>query len=61
MMVFEPPCTERYARGCERSTAQIMSSLLLDYAPSMGALEEETLSSLLSNGMYNELDKELEK
>ena len=30
-------------------------------APSMGALEEETLNSLLSNGMYNELDKELEK
>ena len=30
-MVFEPPCTERYARWCERSTAQIMSSLLLDY------------------------------
>ena len=29
-MVFEPPCTERYARWCERSTAQIMSSLLLD-------------------------------
>ena len=30
-MVFEPPCTERYARWCERSTAQIMSSLLLDF------------------------------
>ena len=29
-MVFEPPCTERYARWCERSTAQIMISLLLD-------------------------------
>lgn len=35
--------------------------LFLACAPSMGALEEETLSSLLSNGMYNELDKELEK
>ena len=30
-MVFEPPCTERYARWCERTTAQIMSTLLLDY------------------------------
>ena len=29
-MVFEPPCTERYARWCERTTAQIMSTLLLD-------------------------------
>ena len=30
-MVFEPPCTERYARWCDRTTAQIMSTLLLDY------------------------------
>ena len=28
---IEPPCTERYARWCERSPAQIMSRLLLDY------------------------------
>ena len=27
----EPPCTERYARWCERSATQIMGSLLLDY------------------------------
>ena len=26
----EPPCTERYARWCERSAGQIMVSLLLD-------------------------------
>ena len=30
MKTKEPPCTERYARWCERSTAQIMGSLLLD-------------------------------
>ena len=28
--VIEPPCTERYARWCERSAIQIMGSLLLD-------------------------------
>ena len=27
---IEPPCTERYARWCERSAAQLMGSLLLD-------------------------------
>ncbi|MEE0855950.1 MAG: hypothetical protein U0L58_01465, partial [Ruminococcus sp.] len=27
---IEPPCTERYARWCERSVAQLMGSLLLD-------------------------------
>ena len=27
---IEPPCTERYARWCERSAAQLMVSLLLD-------------------------------
>jgi len=28
--VIEPPCTERYARWCERSATQPMGSLLLD-------------------------------
>jgi len=27
---IEPPCTERYARWCERSATQLMGSLLLD-------------------------------
>ena len=27
----EPPCTERYARWCERSATQLMGSLLLDF------------------------------
>jgi len=27
---IEPPCTERYARWCGRSAAQLMSSLLPD-------------------------------
>ena len=44
MMVFEPPCTERYARWCERSTAQIMSSLLLDLSDI-----ELVLESILQN------------
>lgn len=35
ILVFELPCTERYARWCERSTAQIMGSLLLDLAVSV--------------------------
>ena len=26
----EPPCTERYARWCERSVTQLMGDLLLD-------------------------------
>jgi hypothetical protein len=29
----KPPCTERYARWCGRSAAQLMSSLLLDLEP----------------------------
>ena len=29
--LIEPPCTERYARWCERSANQLMISLLLDY------------------------------
>jgi hypothetical protein len=28
---IEPPCTERYARWCGRSAAQLMSSLLPDF------------------------------
>ena len=28
---IEPPCTEPYARWCERSAAQLMGSLLLDW------------------------------
>ena len=28
--LIEPPCTERYARWCERSANQLMISLLLD-------------------------------
>ena len=30
LFVIEPPCTERYARWCERSASQLMGSLLLD-------------------------------
>ena len=30
-MVFEPPCTERYARWCERSVGKLITYLLLDY------------------------------
>ena len=29
--MIEPPCTERYARWCERSASQLMGSLLLDF------------------------------
>ena len=29
--MIEPPCTERYARWCERSAGQLMVSLLLDF------------------------------
>ena len=29
--MIEPPCTERYARWCERSASQLMGSLLLDW------------------------------
>jgi hypothetical protein len=28
---LKAPCTERYARCCERSVAEIISYLLLDY------------------------------
>ena len=28
--MIEPPCTERYARWCERSATQLMGSPLLD-------------------------------
>ena len=28
--MIEPPCTERYARWCERSATQLIGSLLLD-------------------------------
>ena len=40
-MVFEPPCTERYARWCERTTAQIMSTLLLDFNMLLEGLLQE--------------------
>ena len=33
---IEPPCTERYARWCGRSAAQLMSSLLPDKADRSG-------------------------
>jgi hypothetical protein len=29
---IEPPCTERYARWCERTVTQLMGDLLLDYS-----------------------------
>ncbi len=28
--LIEPPCTERYARWCERSVGEIIAYLLLD-------------------------------
>ena len=34
LFMIEPPCTERYARWCERSAAQLMGSLLLDFSGS---------------------------
>ena len=30
-MVFEPPCTELYARWCERSVGKLITCLLLDF------------------------------
>lgn len=35
MKTKEPPCTERYARWCERSANQLMISLLLDFMEKM--------------------------
>ena len=29
--MIEPPCTERYARWCERSVGEIIAYLLLDF------------------------------
>ena len=29
--LIEPPCTERYARWCERSVGEIIAYLLLDH------------------------------
>ena len=29
--LIEPPCTERYARWCERSVGEIIAYLLLDW------------------------------
>ena len=37
--MIEPPCTERYARWCERSAAQLMGSLLLDFSLQWGDAE----------------------
>jgi hypothetical protein len=34
--LIEPPCTERYARWCERSGSQLMATLLLDCGHSYG-------------------------
>ena len=31
--LIEPPCTERYARWCERSVGEIIAYLLLDCYP----------------------------
>lgn len=30
--LIEPPCTEQYARWCERSVGEIIAYLLLDYS-----------------------------
>ncbi len=42
----KPPCTERYARWCERSAAQLMGSLLLDFY--FGALFSKTAGDHLT-------------
>ena len=33
MQGIEPPYTDPYVRWCERSTSQLMASLLLDWNP----------------------------
>ena len=55
-MVFEPPCTERYARWCERSTAQIMSSLLLDLEKCNLRYRFSPIEKIMRNFMQKEGD-----
>lgn len=49
MKTKEPPCTERYARWCERSANQLMISLLLDCKFTDYALNLE----IAENNIYN--------
>ena len=42
--MIEPPCTERYARWCERSASQLMGSLLLDYTIGISKEDAEKLA-----------------
>ena len=46
--IIEPPCTERYARWCERSATQLMGSLLLDSCFSL--IQDKPLSLYGTSG-----------
>ena len=48
--MIEPPCTERYARWCERSAAQLMGSLLLDFG-SLSIVGVEKTGSIIKVGV----------
>ena len=43
--LIEPPCTERYARWCERSANQLMISLLLDWKNIVNILSDSLLEN----------------
>ena len=49
MKTKEPPCTEPYARWCERSANQLMVSLLLDVACIISTLVFARLAAKFAN------------
>ena len=43
--MIEPPCTDPYARWCERSASQLMGCLLLDcYVTSVASVTERNVT-----------------
>jgi len=52
--LIEPPCTERYARWCERSVGEIIAYLLLDYM----RLSETALTNIREKRIMVRVGKE---
>ena len=57
--LIEPPCTERYARWCERSANQLMISLLLDLPGGIGGKEVRIFALLSRREKALQLTKNL--
>ena len=48
MQGIEPPYTDPYVRWCERSTSQLMASLLLDFTIMLLIIHNKFLTTILN-------------